>query len=183
MKRFAGLFLILALLSGCSEAGLDRGLALRTSLQGHGCSFRATVSADYGDWIHTFVLDCVADETGEIQFSVAAPDSIGGISGKITGESGFLTFDDEILAFPLLADGQLSPISAPWIFVHSLRSGYLRSCTETGNGFRVTIDDSYAENAFQTEVLLNQEELPTGVEILWKGRRILTVIIENFTIS
>lgn len=152
----------------------------RTKFQSTPCRFRATVSADYGDMIHTFVLDCEADEAGNVAFSVAAPDTVSGITGTLTGKSGFLTFDSEVLAFSLLADGQLSPVSAPWILVSTLRGGYLRSCAETDSGWHLTIDDSYADNAMQVDIWLDGESIPTGAEIIWQGRRILTVKVENF---
>lgn len=181
MKRLMGLVLVLLLLCGCTSTdGMDRALAARSKFQSNSCRFRATVAADYGDMIHTFVLDCEADTNGDMAFSVAAPDTISGITGRLTGESGFLTFDNEILAFDLLADGQLSPVSAPWVLVHTLRSGYLRSCAEAENGWHLTINDSYAEGALQVDIWLDSGNVPTGAEILWQGRRILTVRVESF---
>lgn len=159
---------------------MDRALEARTKFQSTGCRFRATVSADYGDMIHTFVLDCEADPGGDMAFSVAAPDTISGITGTLTGDSGFLTFDNEVLAFSLLADGQLSPVSAPWILVSTLRGGYLRSCAEAESGWHLTIDDSYAAGAMQVDIWLDGENVPTGAEILWQGRRILTIKVEDF---
>lgn len=155
-------------------------MEVRTKFQSSGCSFRATVSADYGDMIHTFVLDCAADENGKVSFTVAAPDTISGITGTLTGDTGYLTFDSEVLAFSMLADGQLSPVSAPWLLVNTLRSGFLRSCAQTQSGWHLTIDDSYAEDAMQVDIWLNEENRPTAAEVLWQGRRILTVKVENF---
>ena len=46
---------IMVFLFGCSEGqdALDRAVALRNRiLQGDGCSFRATVTADYGEKIY-----------------------------------------------------------------------------------------------------------------------------------
>lgn len=159
---------------------MDRAMAMRSKFQSSGCMFRATVSADYGDMIHTFVLDCTADETGDVSFAVAAPDTISGITGTLTGKAGFLTFENEVLAFSMLADGQLSPVSAPWILVSTLRGGYLRYCTETDGGYRLTVDDSYADQAMQVDIWLDENDQPTGAEILWQGRRILTVKVESF---
>ena len=175
------MLLCILLLAGCAkDDGLDRAMDARSKFQSAACRFRATVSADYGEMIHTFVMDCESDSQGNVIFSVAAPDTIAGITGKLTAESGFLTFDNEILAFDLLADGQLSPVSAPWVLIHTLRSGYLRYSTETDSGLLLTIDDSYAENAVQLEIRLEDNGHPTGAEILWQGRRILTLRVENF---
>lgn len=143
------------------------------------CSFRVTVSADYGEMIYTFVMDCRGSKEGDVSFTVVAPDTISGITGTLTGEGGFLTFDQEALAFELLADGQIGPVSAPWVLLNTLRSGYLRYTEETELGLRLTIDDSFREEPLQVEVWLEGEIL-TGAEICWQGRRILTLRIEAF---
>ena len=151
----------------------------RSKFQSSPCRFRVTVSADYGDMIHTFVMDCETDRQGNVEFMVAAPDTISGITGTLTAESGFLTFDGEMLAFELLADGQLSPVSAPWVLVSTLRGGYLRYAADTDRGLHLTIDDSFEDEPMQVDVWL-ENGIPTGAEILWQGRRILTMRVENF---
>ena len=172
---------MLLLLCGCdSTNSMDRAMLARSKFQSTPCRFRATVSADYGDMIHTFVLECEADERGDVAFSVAAPDTISGITGSLTGESGFLTFDGEILGFNMLADGQLSPVSAPWVLIHTLRGGYLRYCAETDSGLHLTIDDSYAENALTVDIWLEDGEVEQA-EIAWEGRRCLTMTFDDFS--
>lgn len=151
----------------------------RSKFQSAAFHFRATVSADYGEMIHTFVMDCEADNRGNVEFAVVAPDTISGIRGILKAGSGFLTFDNEVLAFEQLADGQLSPVSAPWVLVNTLRSGYLRYAAETERGLRLTIDDSYETEPMQVDIWL-EAGIPTGAEILWQGRRILTIKVENF---
>ena len=169
------------LLCGCTDDdAMEQALELRSKLLSSGCSFRAAVSADYGDYIQCFVMDCDADESGNVTFAVVDPDTISGITGKLSGEKGFLTFEDELLAFSMLTEDQISPVSAPWILVNSLRSGYLRSCGKLDSGYRLTIDDSYADRAMQVDIWLNDDGKPQGAEILWQGRRILTINIENF---
>ena len=180
MKRFTGLLLCVLLLAGCTkDDGLDRAMSARSKFQSTACRFRATVSADYGDMIHTFVMDCEADKLGNVEFLVVAPDAISGITGKLTGGSGFLTFDREILAFELLADGQLSPVSAPWVLISTLRGGYLRYAAETQQGLRLTVDDSYEDEPMQVDIWL-EGDIPVEAEILWQGRRILTLRVEKF---
>lgn len=159
---------------------MDRGMEMRRKMQSAGCSFRITVSADYSDMIHTFVMDCAADQQGNVTFTVTAPETIFGITGNLTAQSGFLTFDEEVLAFSMLADGQLSPVSAPWILISTLRGGYLRYYSETADGYRLTIDDSYEDRSMQVEVWLNSDDVPVFAEIIWQGQRILTMKVENF---
>ena len=183
MKRFLAVLLVIFMLSGCtSDSGaLDRGMLLRQKvLSGDGCAFDVTVTADYGDKLYRFGLSCQTDKAGNLTFTVLEPSSIEGISGMITEEGGKLTFDGNALAFELLADGQISPISAPWIFMHTLRSGYIRACEETNNNLHIIIDDSYAEDSLQMDIYTDQNDIPVRAEILWQGRRIVSLDVIKF---
>lgn len=185
MKKWALFLLMLLGLSGCSaESGeMERGLALRTKLlQASGFSFDAEITADYGDKLHQFSMNCQADGQGDVVFTVTAPETIAGITGTIAQEGGALTFDDVALHFDLLTDEQLSPVSAPWILVKTLRSGYLRTVGQEDEGLRLTIDDSYAENALMLDIWLDDQDLPKRAEILYDGRRILTLLVRNQTL-
>ena len=137
------------------------------------------ITADYGDQTYTFAMGCQFGAHGDLSFSVQQPKTIAGITGNITDAGGNLTFDDVALAFPLLADGQLSPVSAPWILMKTLRTGYITSAGELGDGDLLVIDDSYADDALTVHVLLDAEGLPVSGEIYYKGRRILTLEIQN----
>lgn len=185
MKKAAFGIILLFLLSGCANArqDIDRAMELRSGLlAGAGCDFRASITADYGDTIQSFTMDCRADELGNLSFTVTEPDSIAGITGKLSKDGGALTFDGTALSVPMLADGQLAPVSAPWVFLNTLRSGYLTSAGREEDLLRVSIDDSYEENALQLDIWLNGENLPVRGEILYDGRRILSLVVENFRI-
>lgn len=185
MKRLVGIVLGLVFLAGCnaSEASLNRAMGLRAKLLGSsGCSFDTTISADYGDKTCTFQVSCQVDAAGTLLFTVKEPEVIAGVSGKIGGDGGELTFDDKALAFPLLADDQLTPVSAPWIFIKTLQGGYVKSCGVDGDMVRVSIDDSYEEDALRLDIWLGQDDLPVQAEILYRDRRILSLQIENFQI-
>lgn len=185
MKRMGAVILIFFLLTGCSETEnrINRVMALRRRLLEESCCFTAQVTADYGDKLYTFTLDCTGDEKGNLTFEVVEPETIAGISGSITGEGGFLTFDQVALQFDLLADGQVTPVSAPWLVTKTLRSGYLTSAGEDGEMLRVTIDDSYEEDALQLDIWLDGDDLPVQADILYRGSRILSVTMENFRIG
>lgn len=182
MKRFLPLLLVL-FLTGCSgtNSQMDRALFLRSSLEkGSGCSFSCTVTADYGDKLYSFGMDCVVDSQGSLSFTVTAPETIAGITGSVSEDGGKLTFDDVALAFELMADNLLSPVSAPWLLVHTLRSGYLTSCGLENGVLRLSIDDSYEDDAAHLDIWLDESDLPARGEIFWDGRRILSVEVNNF---
>ncbi len=182
MKRFAAVFLILLTLCGCkNNSAIDKAVQMRESiLQAKGCKFESQITADYGDKLYTFTMNCEADATGRVNFSVIEPESISGISGHITAEGGNLTFDDEVLAFEMIADGQVTPVSAPWLFIRTLRSGYIKGCATTDEGMHIQIDDSYKEDAMHVDIYTDKNETPIRAEFLWRGKRILSMDIEKF---
>ena len=156
-------------------------MQLRTKLlAAQGCSFEAVVTADYSDKTYTFTIDYTSDSQGNVTFAVKAPETIEGITGSISGEGGKLTFDDKALAFELLADGQVTPVSAGYLLVKTLRSGYVRGCGNDGDDIKLLIDDSYQEDALHLEILLSRENTPLSAEILYKDRRFLSLDIKNF---
>ena len=175
----------LVILTGCTgkRAEMDRIMTLRAKLLGsEGCTFTAQITADYGDALHEFTLFCEGNNDGDLGFRVVAPDTIAGITGRFLGSEGFLTFDDVALSFPLLADEQITPVSGPWILLKTMLGGYLTACTMEEDLLHLTINDSYEEDALQMEIWLNPEDAPIQAEIIYEGRRIVTMQIENFQI-
>lgn len=183
MKLFCAVLIGLVLFSGCSKTPeeVNQGLALRSALlQAQGCRFSADIAADYGDTLHMFSMDCQADQDGSLTFQVTAPESICGITGEVEEERGRLTFDGKGLYFSLLADGQLSPVSAPWILMRTLRSGYLRSAGREGDLLHLTMEDGYEDRALTLDIWV--DEMPVRAEILFDGMRILTMDVKDFQI-
>ena len=151
-------------------------------LAAQGVRFDAVITADYGDRLYSFTLGCTADSQGDLQFTVLEPETIAGITGTLSQNAGKLTFAGEALAFDMMAEGLVSPISGPWVLLKTLRGGYLTACGMEDGLLRVTLDDSYAEGALHVEVWLNGADVPVRGEILWQGRRILSLEVKNFEI-
>lgn len=181
--KAVSLLCIIFVLVGCGKADSSVGKAVSVRnklLESNGCHFSATVTADYGKEIYQFSMDCESDKDGNVTFAVTTPETIQGITGKITNDGGAITFDDTVLAFQMLADGQITPVSAPWLLIKTLRSGYLNGCSDAEKGICISIDDSYAEQALHLEIV-TQDACPVSAEIYWQGRRVLTMLVENFT--
>ena len=186
MKIMLLCLVFLIFLGGCSAAPgeLQQGLDLRSKLlNANAFTFDADITADYGDKLHQFSMACCADGKGNLDFEVTRPQTIAGITGRISEGTGALTFEDVALHFDLLTDDQLSPVSAPWILVKTLRSGYLTSACREKAGIRLTADDSYGDEALTLDIWLNEDDLPHRAEILYGGRRILTLLIKNAVLS
>lgn len=170
------------LLAGCRNENtlLQRAMILRNNLsENNKCSFLSKVTADYGEKIYQFSMECQADKDGNVTFTVTEPATIAGITGRIDAFGGTITFDDKVLAFQTIADGQVTPVTAPWLLIKTLKSGYLRDCTDTENGYKLSIDDSYEAEALRLQIYI-EKDLPVSGEIFWKGRRVLTLTVENF---
>lgn len=184
MKKLAAVLCVLFLM-GCSgkRGELDRAMTLRADLLGSlGYSFDAEITADYGDKLHTFAMHCTGDNDGNVEFTVTKPETLSGITGRVSSGDGELTFDDVALHFDLLADGQVSPISGPWILVKTLLGGYLTDCVQEEDLLHLQIDDSYEDDALHLDIWLNEENLPIQAEIYYDSRRIVTMAVSNFTI-
>lgn len=187
MRRILIWMLVVVLIgcSGCKGADteLEQALKLRQSiLNGTGVSFDVCVTADYGEKVYSFSMKCTADEEGNTSFTVVEPDTIAGISGLVSETGGKLTFDDKVLMFELLADGQITPVSAPWLLIHTLRSGYIRGCGTDAQGVYIQFDDSYENDALRIDLWTGSDGMPVFGEIFWQSRRIVSMKIENFTI-
>lgn len=184
MKRLLCLLLAFLFLSGCSsgDAEMDAALKMRKALlDSNGCTFTSVICADFTDSTYTFSVACTAANDGTLTFTVSDPDTIAGISGMISGETGQLIFDEEILAFETIAQGRISPVSAPWLMIKTLRSGYISACGKDEGYTRLQIDDSYAQDALHLDIWLDSQNIPVRAEILWKQQRVITMDVRYFT--
>ena len=180
MKRFLPLLLVFCL--GCSarDPAMEEALALRSRCLSGKVSFEAEVRADYITNIESFTLDCTFDENGEMTFRVSEPDDIEGIRGTVSGTEGTVVFDDVVLGYPLLAQGRLSPLAAPWVLVKALREGCIVAVGREGELLHLTIDDSYADNPLTVDIWLEDGKVEEA-EIAWEGRRCVTMTVEDFS--
>ena len=183
MKRVIGLFLFFALLTGCTwdKSDISDGLKLRQQLQsGDRYIFTAEITADYGDRIYTFLMDCGFDSSGDVDFKLVQPESIQGISGSVSQVGGKLLFDDTVLLFEPLTQGQVTPVIGPWMMVKAIQGGYINGISEENGCKELVIDDTYGTENFRVLLQLLEDDSPCGCEIYWQNRRILTIKITNF---
>ena len=82
--------------------------------------------------------------------------------------------------FALIAEKQLSPICAPWLFVETLSSGYISKSGKDGDHIRTQIDDSFAGEQLHMEVWTEVSGKPIFAEIVWREKRILSITIDDF---
>ena len=181
MKRWLPLLLVFLLGCSANDPAMEAALELRSRCLGSSqVSFRAEISADYITHIDSFTLECSQDGDGTLTFAVLEPDDIEGIRGTVSGTEGTVEFDDTVLAFPLMAEGRLSPLSGPWVLMQAIRSGNILAAGREGELFHLTIDDSYADNALTVDLWL-EDGAVCQAEIAWEGRRCLTMTVEEYS--
>ncbi len=182
MRRILSLLCVVFLLGGCGKKDTlpDKIMSFRQRLLNGGCVFDTEITADYGDRTYTFAMNCKMEKDGSVVFTVTAPESIAGITGVMSEMSGGLTFDDQVLAFEMLADGQITPVSAPWHMLEALRGGFLHGYCETDEGMLVQINDSYKGENLLSEIHMDREGNLLSCELYWSERRFMTLSVSNF---
>ena len=183
--RLIAAVMLSCILCGCASgnSAFDRAVRLREALlAANTCSFDASVTAHYTDTAYQFQLSCAVDHNGALTFTVSSPETIQGISGKISSDTAALTFDDKVLVFPILADDRLTPVSAPWIFYSTLLSGYLTGCMESEDGLVISIDDSFLENPLHLQIHTGRNDIPVYAEVYYQENMVISLGISSFTL-
>ena len=177
MKKLLLPLILVLFFTGCGQGNTPRGMSLRQRMNdSNGCAFTAEVRAYIGKEEYVFSMDCECGNSDTVTFTVIAPESLSGITGELSSGSGSLTFDGQALAFPMLAQGTMSPISSVWVLLHALRGGYLTDEGKEG----LTIDETYQGVPLRLSVTLDNEDMPTFTEIFQDGERILSLALTNF---
>ena len=142
--------------------------------------FRAEIRADYITGFEEFTLDCETSPDGAVSFRVASPEEIADICGTVRRDEGTVEFDGAVLAYPLMARERLSPLGGPWVVMKAIRSGCIIAAGQEGELIRITIDDSYAENALTVDVWLRDGQV-IQAEVAWEGLRCLVMTFDDFS--
>ncbi len=162
---------------------MEQALKFRRSLlQASAGTFDAVITADFESTLQSFKMNCQWDSTDQMKFTVLEPNSISGITGTISQDNGKIAFDDKALFFETIADGQITPVSAPWVMMLAMKSGYIKGAGVNESGYLFQLDDSYKENSLNLNLQMNNDCVPIFAEIFYDGRRVVSITLENFTI-
>ena len=183
MRRILSLCLICFILTGCKgeENLLERGITFRSELVASGgCRFRAHITADYGQEVQNFTLDCESDGDGIVTFCVVEPETISDITGTMEGEKGIVTYDGLQLVYPLLVYERLSPVSAPALIVRCWLKEFILSAGYDGTLYRITYEKKIQEKDLLIDTYF-EKDIPISAELCYNGYRILNVQITDFS--
>lgn len=131
--------MMILLLSACT-GGAEGNEAEELALQIRGeylamssCAGQAAITADYGQRVYQYEL-AVAVDGEETTLTLSAPDTVAGITARVTGQDGQLEYDGlSVETGPLDPEG-LSPVSAVPALLEGARSGYIVSCALEEDG-------------------------------------------------
>ena len=62
----------------------------------------------------------------------------------------------------------------------ALRSGYIDSSGENESGYLILLNDSYEESPLYIELYTDQDCVPQRADMMWQGRRILSLDVKTF---
>lgn len=153
--------MMILLLSACT-GGAEGNEAEELALQIRGeylamssCAGQAAITADYGQRVYQYEL-AVAVDGEETTLTLSAPDTVAGITARVTGQDGQLEYDGlSVETGPLDPEG-LSPVSAVPALLEGARSGYISACglEEESGLLRVDCGDPEGSPGMGTEISL-----------------------------
>ncbi|MBP3633111.1 MAG: hypothetical protein J6J43_00870 [Oscillospiraceae bacterium] len=180
-KRFAALLLLVLCLTGCKAEGpTQTALDLRTKLmQAQTCGFTAQIRSDHGEKVYEFTAD-VRYSPEETVVEITSPEELQGIRAKVTEDGAKLEYDGVELTFGTLANGKVSPMSAPWLLVQCWIGEYISHAGADGELERVTYLRGYDDEEIMLDTWLNVDGIPAYAEVAYDGVRCLSIQIRDF---
>lgn len=185
-KKLLGCVMIFLCLTGCTRENklAQQALDLRTALLDKGgCSFRADITVDFPDRAYDFSVSCQYLSGEYAKVTVLQPESISGITAKVTGSGAEVVFEDVALEFGMLAKGNVSAMEAPWLLAKCMDSAYISSAGKDGDLLRVTYLEGYGDGELTVDLWLDGEGIPVRGEIVHDGTRCLTMELSEFQLN
>ena len=160
MRKLLLCALMMTLLTGCGSAVVSEAEELALTIRGEylamdSCTIRASVTADYGQRVYQYEM--AAAVTGEeTVLTLSAPETVAGLTARVTGEDSRLEFDGVSVETGPLDDDGLTPVSALPALLEAARGGYIISCAleEDGTLLRLDCGDPTASPGSGTETVL-----------------------------
>ena len=148
------------LLAGCGPAGVSQAeelaLEIRVELlEMDSCTARLEITADYGQRVYQYEL-AAAVSGEETVLTLSAPETVAGLTARITGEDSRLEFDGVSVETGPLDAGGLTPVSALHALLEAAKSGYITACAleEEDTLLRVDCGDPAGSPGSGTETVL-----------------------------
>lgn len=178
------------LLAGCGQGGGNEAEELALTIRGehlamNGCAARAAVTADYGQRVYRYEM-AVSVTGQETLLTLSAPETVAGLTARMTGEENLLEFDGVSVETGPLDDNGLTPVSAVPALLEAAKTGYITACAleEDGTVLRVDCGDPAGSPGTGAETALwfdvSTHALTRG-EISSDGFRVILCEFSDFT--
>lgn len=188
-KKILSLLLAFALwlLCGCAreDSEMQRALDFRTALlQSGGCAFTAEVTADYGEQVYRFTMDCTWSPDGGAALTLTAPQTLEGIRAEVSADGARVVYEDTAVGFESLAGGRLAPMALPYLLGSGWYEGYISACGMENGLLRMTCLEGYEEEELAVDTWLDtQSGQPCRCEISYQGQTLLIAEISAFAMN
>ena len=177
----AVLMTTLCLLCACAGRGSDpvqTPLDFRAALLANdGCAFELEAVAETDGLCWPLTLACALDAEGCGTVTVLAPESIAGITARLTEDGATLTYDDLALGLGLLSGTEQTPAAAPGLLARAWSKFWIASAGAEGEGLRAVFE----EGGLRADTWFDGAGLPLRAVLSLDGKAYFTAEIRNFT--
>ncbi len=172
-------------LSSCGkseESEVQKALDFRTALlAAPSCAYTAQVTADFGDRVFEFGLDCTYDsQENDAALTVTGPELIAGIAAEVDGERAQVSFEETSLELGTMAGGHVAPLQLPQLLGNAWAYGYVESQARAGDGWLITYRTGYGTEELLVCTRFDEALSPRQAEVYYDGTCVLTAEIDSF---
>ena len=189
-KLLLCVLMMTALLTGCGQEKGSEAEELALTIRGEylameACAAQAAVTADYGQRVYEYKM-AVAVNGEETVLTLSEPETVAGLTARLTGAENLLEFDDVCVETGPMDESGLTPISALPAMLEAARSGYITACAleEDGSLLRVDCGDPAGRPGAGTETVLwfdTATHALTRGEVSVDGFRVILCEFSEFT--
>lgn len=171
---------ILLSLCGCSDTSEDSALSFFDAVsEAESIAFEVKLRAEYSDKTAEFEL-AYAENNDGVSVTVIKPESIAGISAKLSDDNVSLNYDGAILNMGALSDNGLCPMSALPITVMAMKNAYLDSAWSEGD---MTVLRLIPSDDRAITLWLDSELTPCNAEISCDGSTVVFIEFDGWEMN
>lgn len=185
MRRLIAVALMMTMcLTACRGADNEaekEAIRKRTDLlSAGGCRLTAEVTADYGERVYEYTLECDYAYQGKSDIKVIKPEIVEGLSATMEYGNTMLSFDGLSIDTGILAEPELTPLGAVIMMADAWSAGYISgTCFEAADDIEclyVSYLVGYDNDELEYRTWFDKASLkPVKGEIISDGRAVIMI--------